>query len=87
MKKLSKYKYTNRKKIMLSIDNDYFDIDEYVVDVDFWYTVDPEVNYKVIDEIFVNSIEKNGVDVNFQKQNEISEELKDAIINQLEYEI
>lgn len=87
MKKLSKYKYTNRKKIMLSIDNDYFDIDEYVVDVDFWYTVDPEVNYIVIDEIFVNSIEKNGVDVNFQKQNEISEELKDAIINQLEYEI
>lgn len=87
MRKLSNYKYRDRKKIIISIDNNEKEIDEYLVDVDYWVTAEPDVNYKIIDDIFVNSIEKNGVDVDFKKQNEISEELKNAIINQLEYEI
>lgn len=88
MKKLSDYKYRDRrKKLSISIDNDKEEIDEYLVDVDYWVTDEPDVNYKIIDDIFVNSIEKNGVDVDFKKQNEISDEIKNAIINQLEYEI
>lgn len=62
-------------------------IDCYKVDVNFWVIYDPEVNYKVIDDFYINSIEKNGEELEFILQKDIPEELKTEILNQLEYEV
>lgn len=82
MRILSKYKWTDRRKINFVID-----LDEYFVDVDVWVIDEPDVNIKYIDDVHINSILKNGDDYQFLYQRDIDKDIVNQVINYLEEDI
>lgn len=82
MKILSKYKWQDRRTINFTID-----LDEYVVDVDFWVIDEPDTNVKYIDDIYINSILKNGDEYKFLYQRDIDKEITNEVVCYLEREI
>jgi hypothetical protein len=82
MRKLSKYKWTDRRKINFVID-----LDEYFVDVDVWVIDEPDTNIKYVDDIYINSILKNGDDYKFLYQRDIEKDIVTQVINYLEKDI
>lgn len=83
MKKIKDNTYHDQKRVEFELDNG-DGYDHYEAFVDFWFVNEPDVNYKSVDEIYVNSLIKNGEEVNFIKQSDIASEVKDAIVNYLE---
>lgn len=82
MKQISEYKWHDREKINFTID-----LDEYVIDADYWIIYEPEIDLKYIDEVSVNTIYKNGEYLSFVSQKEIPEYLMKEIVDTLEGDI
>ena len=87
MKQIKEYTWHDQRRIEFEVDDDKDGYDHYEALVDFWFVNEPEVNFKAVDEIYINSLIKNGDEVHFIKQSEIASEIKNAVINYLEHEI
>lgn len=86
MKKIKDYTWHDRKEIEFDLDdgNGY---EHYKVDLDYWFIIEPEVNYKSVDDVYIRKIFKDDLEVYFVKQIDIKKEVKDEVINILEREL
>lgn len=86
MSKASRFIHHDIKKFYVEVENE-DDLDNYEGDLDVWVIRDPENDYKIIEDFFINHIYKNGEEINFVKQDEIPQKVRDSILNWLEYEV
>jgi len=87
MKQIKEHTWHDQRRIEFELDDDNGGYDRYEAFVDFWFVSEPDVNYKSVDEVYVNTLTKNGEEYNFIKQSDIPYEVHDAIVNHLEDEI
>lgn len=87
MKQIKEHTWHDQRRIEFEVDDDEGGYDSYEAFVDFWFVNEPDVNYKSVDEVYINSLTKNGEDYHFIKQSDIPSEIQDAIVNYLEGEI
>jgi hypothetical protein len=84
MKQIKDHTWHDQRRVEFELDDENGGYDRYEAFVDFWFVNEPDVNYKSVDEVYINSLIKNGEEVNFIKQSDIRIEVHDAIVNQLE---
>ena len=84
MKQIKEYTWHDQRRIEFELDDENGGYDQYEAFVDFWFVNEPDVNFKSVDEVYINSLIKNGEEVHFIKQSDIPYEIHDAVVNQLE---
>lgn len=84
MKQIKEHTWHDQRKIFIDLDDNNGGYDRYEAFVDFWFVNEPDVDYKSVDDVYINSLTKNGEDYHFIKQSDIASEVKDAIVNHLE---
>lgn len=84
MKQIKEYTWHDQRRVEFELDDEKGGYDHYEAFVDFWFVNEPDVNYKSVDEVYINSLIKDGEEVHFIKQSDIASEVKDAIVNYLE---
>lgn len=84
MKQIKENTWHDQRRIEFELDDDNGGYDHYEAFVDFWFVIEPDVNFKSVDEVYINSLIKNNDEVNFLKQSDIPIEVHDAVVRQLE---
>ncbi len=71
------------KTVFIDVPDEEFGFDRYEVNVDVWFVEEPEVDLAYVKDIWVNTIKKNGNEIDWDfKDPDL--EVKQAIINELE---
>ncbi len=86
MKQIKEHTWHDQRRIEFDVDTG-DGYDHYEAFVDFWFVIEPDVNFKSVDEVYINSLIKNGGEYHFIKQSDIPYEVHDAVVNMLESEI
>ena len=89
MRKLGNNRWHDNVNVHFELGDE--DLDRYEINVDAWYIIEPKTKdypgIEYVDEVYINTINKNGIDLDFTKQKDIPEEIKQAVIEELEFNL
>lgn len=87
MRKISNSMYHGQMKFFVEVENEDEDLDVYEGDLDVFVVYEPENDIKYVDEIYINHLFKEGEEIKFVKQEEIPQNVRDAILEYVKYEV